>query len=282
MTEPDYRGQPDAGPSRSGFTCLLLAFVLSITMGLGGLIVVAAFILPASCACAASADPNWTPPPTTAEQAAVYAAKIAGLPSMSVDRSVGPDGRTIWLATAPNAVAFVDAISGTVIEVVLEDRMPVDARVSVSGSEALADAQLFVGWNQGDTGLVASYRAINQAGVAAYLVTWSDAAGVARVRAEVNASTGDVFAYADLRPQIEVSLPLIGRARATELAIAALGIPGETVTSAELSIDISASPQTSTWGVGLGVPTATQADVFEKGAYVQVDALTGETTIVKS
>jgi len=98
----------------------------------------------------------------------------------------------------------------------------------------------------------------------------------------VNASTGDVFAFADLRAQMNVTLPLIGRERATELAIAAFGVPGETVTSADLSIDFSTGVQASAWDVGLGVPTATQADVFEHGALIRVDAVTGEATVVKS
>jgi hypothetical protein len=36
------------------------------------------------------------------------------------------------------------------------------------------------------------------------------------------------------------------------------------------------------WAVGLGVPTATQSDVCEHGALVQVDAATGEATVIKS
>jgi hypothetical protein len=179
-------------------------------------------------------------------------------------------------------VAFVDAVSGSVVEVILEDRMPSGAATSVSGAGALATAELFLQQRMGDSGFIASFRAINQAGVSAYLVTWSDSAGVAKLEAAVNAATGDVFAYADLRSGVNVNLPLIGRARATELAIAAMGIPGETVTSGEFATDLSTGSQVSTWNVGLGVPTATQADVFEFGALISVDAVSGETTIVKS
>jgi hypothetical protein len=253
-----------------------------MALGLGGLILVAGFIVPPACGCASTPDANWTPPPVTAGEAAIYAAKIAGLPSMSADFTVGPGGRSFYLATAPNAVAFVDAVSGYVVEVVLEDRMPNDAKVSISGVGALAVAQVFVQRSMDVTGLVGSSRAINQAGVSAYLVTWSDTSGVAELEIGVNASTGDVFAYADFRPQINVAPPMIGRARATELAIAAMGIPGETATSAELTIDFTTGSQVSAWDVGLGVPTATQADVFEHGALIRVDAVTGEATIVKS
>ena len=280
MTESWHRGNPDGGISRGGFSCLLLAFVLSTAMGLGVLILVAGFIVTPACGCATAADPNWTPPPVTAGEAAVYAAKVAGLPSMSVDLGIGPDGRSLYVATAPNAVAYVDAVSGSVVEVVLEDRLPNDATVSVSSAGAIAVAQVFL-QHVGFTDLVGSSRAINQAGVAAYMVTWSDAAGVAKLEIAVNAATGDVFAYADLSVQMNVTPPLIGRTRATELAIAAFGVPGETVTSAELAIDFGTGSHSS-WQVGLGVPTATQADVFEQGALISIDAVTGEATIVKS
>jgi hypothetical protein len=281
MTESWQRGNPDAGLGRSRFSCLVLAFVSSMTLGLVGLILLAVVFTAPACGCATTADPNWTPPPVTAGEAAVYAAKVAGLPSMSADLTTGPDGRPLYVATAPDAVAYVDAVSGTVVEVVLENRMPNDATVSVSGSGAVAVAQVFL-QHVGFTDLVGSSSAINQAGVAAYMVTWSDAAGVAQLEIAVNAATGDVFAYADLRTQMNVAPPLIGRARATELAIAAFGVPGETVTSAELGIDFATGSQVSSWQVGLGVPTATQADVFERGALISIDAVTGQATIVKS
>ncbi len=60
------------------------------------------------------------------------------------------------------------------------------------------------------------------------------------------------------------------------------GVPGETVTSAELTIEFVAESQQLAWEVGLGVPSATQADVFEFGALIRIDAVTGEATIVKS
>jgi hypothetical protein len=278
MTGSGDRGNPDGGVGRRGFSCLVLAFVLSMAVGVVGLILVAGVLMSGACGCTSTPDPNWTPPPVTASEAAGYAAKMAGVPSMSAGLSGGPDGRSYYVATATDAVAFVDAVSGSVVEVVLEDRMPNDAKVSISGAEALAAAQVFLQQRMSDTGLVASSRAITVAEVAAYMITLSDAGGTAKLEIAVNASTGDVFAYADLRAQINVTLPLVGRTRATELAIAALGVPGETVTSAEQAIDLA----TSSWDIGLGVPTATQADVFEHGAFIRVDAVTGLATIVKS
>jgi hypothetical protein len=281
MSGAGYPGTPDRRPGRGGLSLLLFALVGSLGAGLGGLILVVGLLTTTACGCATTADANWTPPPVTPGEAAVFAAKIAGLPSMSADLAIGPGGRSLYVATAPGAVAYVDAVSGSVVEMVLEDRMPNDSTVSVSGAGALAVAQVFLA-QRGLTDVVGSFRAINQGGVSAYLVTWSDAAGVPRLEIAVNAATGDVFAYADLRVQMNVTPPLIGRTRATELAIAAFGVPGETVTSAELAIDFWTGSQVSTWNVGLGIPTATQADVFEQGAYITVDAVTGEATVVKS
>jgi hypothetical protein len=130
----------------------------------------------------------------------------------------------------------------------------------------------------------ASAQVVRQSGVAAYEVELRESSGnkAAQYVVWVNASTGSVFAFVDLRLQINLAAPIVGRERAAALAIAALGVPGETVTSAELAIDFATGAQLSAWQVGLGVPTATQADVFEHLALVRVDAVTGATTIAKS
>jgi hypothetical protein len=234
-----------------------------------------------TCACASTPDPNWTPPPIGAEEAAIYAAKAAGVPLMSAQLVVGLSGRSLYQATAADAVAIVDAESGMVLEVVLTDLMPNDATASVAAVDAQTSAEAFV-HRAGLTteGFTVSVRTTRQGGIAAHEVAWNEPT---KFEAFVNASTGAVFAFVDLRMQLNLTAPLIGRDRATQLAIAALGVPGETVTSADLTIDFTASDsQVSTWSVGLGVPSATQADVYEFGGLVSVDAVTGQTTIVKS
>jgi len=51
-----------------------------------------------TCGCASTPDPNWTPPPITAEEAAVYAAKAAGVPVMTAQLAAGwPAGRSTGL-----------------------------------------------------------------------------------------------------------------------------------------------------------------------------------------
>ena len=117
-----------------------------------------------------------------------------------------------------------------------------------------------------------SVQLIRQAGVAAYKVEWKESGGTQTANFDVwvNASTGSVFAFVDLRIQLNLAAPLVGRERATALAITALGVPGETVTSAELAIDFTTGSQSSVWQVGFVSRT------------VRVDAVTGETTVVKS
>jgi hypothetical protein len=192
-----------------------------------------------ACGCASPPDYSWTPPPITADQAASSAAKYAGVPSMSAQLATGPSGRWWYQATAADAVAFVDGVSGVVLEVVLQDQMPNDATVTVSAVHARAVAEALLRRAGLSTdGLVESAQVINRGGVAAYEVSWVDAGAVAtpRLLILVNPSTGAVFAFADLRTQPDLTPPIIGRTRATELAISALGIAGETVTSAELAM----------------------------------------------
>jgi len=244
-----------------------------------------------TCACASTPDPNWTPQPITAQEAAIVGAKAAGRgtvddPSMTAVPIGGPSGRAFYEATSANTLALIDATSGFVVEAVLEDRMPNDATVSASTTDARTAAENFMQrTGMGTEGFTESAQLIRQAGVAAYKVDWKESGGneVGKFGVWVNASTGSVFAFVDLRIQLNMTPPIVGRDRATKLAIAALGIPGETVTSAELTITFPLTgSQQSLWEVGLGVPTATQADVFEHGALVSVDALTGEAMIVRS
>jgi hypothetical protein len=179
-------------------------------------------------------------------------------------------------------VALVDAESGTVLEVVLTDQMPNDPAVSIASSDAQTAAEGFVQRNAGlsTEGFTVSVRVMHQAAVAAYEVDWNDPT---KFLALVNASSGVVFAFVDQRPQLNLTAPIVGQARATDAAIAAIGVPGEIVLSAELGTDFgSGESQKWAWSIELGVPSATQADVYEHGALVSVDAVTGQATIVKS
>jgi hypothetical protein len=205
---------------------------------------------------------------------------------MSAQLGGGLAGKPFYQATATDIVAVVDAESGDVLEVVLEDRMPSNATVSMTSGDARTAAEGFLQHaGLSDEGFVESVQVVNRGGVAAYEVLWKDTSATAAPRFQVlvNASTGAAFAFVDLRMQLKLTAPLVGKGRATDLALAAVDIPGEAAISADLLISFPASgSQESVWQVGMGVPTATQADVYEHGALVSVDAVTGQATIVKS
>jgi hypothetical protein len=240
-----------------------------------------------ACGCTAPA-PAGTPPPVGAAEAASNASKIAGVTGMTTELDDVFNWRQFYRASGGNAVAFVYAVDGTLFEVVLTDQMPgtatPDAGGTAAGGTARSAAEAFMTHTGlSADGLTESIATQNVAGVSAYVLTWKDATGAGSPRFEisVNAAAGAVFAYLDLRLPRQLAAPVVGRTRAIELTIAGLGAPGEQVTAADLTIDFTSGKQISIWDVGLGVPTATQADAFEKGALVQIDVATGSATIVK-
>ncbi len=148
-----------------------------------------------------------------------------------------------------------------VLEVVLTDQMPSDATVATGANPQPAAEGFLARAGLSTEGLTESGRLMQQAGVAYYDVTWKDQTATATPKFQVlvNASTQTAFAFVDLRPQLNLTAPIVGRSRATEMAIAAIGVPGETVTSAEFGLDFgSGDTQVWAWSIGLGVPTATQ------------------------
>jgi hypothetical protein len=235
-----------------------------------------------TCGCASSADPNWTPAPITAQEAAVYAAKAAGVPSMSAAIVAGLDGRYFYRATATNVLAFVDAESGNVLEVVLTDQMPNDTSASKTEADARAAAETFMsGTGMGTEGTTESAQLKTVAGVSAYEITWNDTAGVhaGKFEVSVNAATGTVFAYVDLRMQLALTPPIVGSSRATALAVAAAGVPGEVARSVSFATDFATGAEASTWAITMGVPSTTAPGTFENIVSATVDAVTGAVTV---
>jgi hypothetical protein len=236
-----------------------------------------------SCACASPADPNWTPPPVSDVQAAADAAKAAGLPAMKAEFAGSFQGRSIYQATAAGTLAFVDGESGVVFEVLAVDQMPNEVTTVPPTAAARTAAQAFLArTGLGTDGLTVAGGIKTSAGVSAYDFTWTDSLGSAKFLISVNPATDSVFAYADLRTELPLALPMVGRARASQLAIDADDRPGNQVLSADLTVEFGTGAQVSTWMVGLGVPTATDPNVYEHGAAIQIDALTGAATVLKS
>jgi len=239
---------------------------------------------PASCACSSPPSAG-TPPPVTAEEAAANVERLAGVTGTTAELAGDLNGRLMYRVTGSGVVAYVDAVSAAVVEVVFPDSLPNTPAASVTEAQARAAAEAFLRRTGLDTSSLAeSSELLQRAGVAAHSVEWREPGGTGSPRfvIDVNAASGTVFAYEDLRVPLSLTLPTVGRTRATQLALAAITTPGEQILSAELTTAFATSGQEWTWTVGLGVPTATQSDVYEHGAVVSIDAVTGETTITKS
>jgi hypothetical protein len=197
----------------------------------------------------------------------------------------GHEGPPLYSAEGSGALALVDGQSGSVLALVLADSVPNDATVTVSSAEArTATIARAAAAGYYPTGREVSDRLARSAGTAVYEVEWlAPGTGTPEFAVSVNPSTGQAFGLLDLRAQISTRLPVVGRGRASGLAIDALGISGETVLSAELGLDLPRSGMVGfAWTVALGIPTATQADVIESGGLISIDALTGAATIIKS
>jgi hypothetical protein len=229
-----------------------------------------------TCGCASTPDPNWTPAPVNAQQASQDAAKFASVPSTSAAIVAGLDGRYFYRATATNVLAFVDAESGFVLELVFTDQMPNDTTASKTEADARGAAEVFMsGVGMATEGMTESVQLKTVAGVSAYEIIWNDAGGVhaGKFEVSVNAATGSVFAYVDLRMQLALTPPIVGSARATTLAIAAAGMPGGVARSVSFGIDFATGAELSAWAVTVGVPGTTTVSV------VAVDAVTGTVTV---
>jgi hypothetical protein len=235
-----------------------------------------------ACGCLETPDPNWTPLPVPADAAASAAAKLADVPAMTVTLTDGPNARRFYIATAPQTIALIDAVGGMVLEVVFEDRMPDDATESVTTADARTAAEAFMQKaGLAPDGLTESVSTIQAAGVAAYQVIWTDPSGVKSPEFEVsvNAATGSVFAFLDERMLLNITAPVIGSGRATQIAIAAFGATGAAAGSAELSIDFTGGSQASIWRIRLNASGGTAPDAEGSTPVVSVDAVTGNATV---
>jgi hypothetical protein len=228
------------------------------------------------CNCAAP-----TPGPTlSAAQAAAAAASAAAIPSMNAELVDGQDGACYYRAASDGAVVVMNAW-GEVEELVLLDQMPVDDTVSASSDQALAAARALLSREHFPDRSIPSYKTVtevHQAGVAALRVDYSwdpppydsRRAGNIDFSVMVNAKTGAAFAWDLLKRVPSPHVPVIGKARAMEIALGRYAPSGGQVPSARMTIDFQGGDSHSVWLVELGASGA---------ATVGVDAVTGEATI---
>jgi hypothetical protein len=238
-----------------------------------------------SCACASTPDPNWTPPPVSAQEAVAAAAKFAAgttgtQPSgLIAELTYSSEGHPVYTVVSPTVDAVVEAQTGLVVGLVMMDALPDSSDVAISSADALARATAFLGDRSRDTGILVVTTTLQGGATSAYIVAWADKSGGAgQISVSVNPSTGTPFAFADQRFGAQFVPPSIGAAAARSLALAAVSMPGALV----LANDFDFGLGDATWQVSLGVPSTTESDVYVHGAAVEVDAVTGAVTIEKS
>lgn len=231
-----------------------------------------------TCGCASTPDPNWTPPPVTAQQALDETGKFVQADGSSqpagLQASLVPFGKgLVYVVSSLTVDAVVDADTETVLEYVLVDAMPNSVGLATSADSARTTAASFLKARGLDTvGMAATVVNHSAGGAADYVVTWTapawDPAGVSVL---VNPSSGAVFAFVDERFGVAIIAPTIGATAATTLAKGAAAIPGLVLQSA----DFRFGPDGSSWDI---LMTA-DPDHF---AAVTVDAVTGAATVNKS
>jgi hypothetical protein len=269
----------------------LAAVAISLLIGLIGCSAAVATgavqSLSPSCACATmtSHETGWTPsapPPLPISTAESKTAKFSGVP-MKVDGEWFDLGDRVVIRTTGNgATAMVDGNSGEVIVAVRTDLLPDTGEPVATAAQSESTAAAYLrSVSLTPDGLTAQTRLLPAGLGSAFEVTFTGASDPApRYRLFVNAMSGKVFAF-EIGTFTEAGVPVVGRVEAIRRAQAAIPEHGQLVLSADLQFDTWSITPTWTWQIGLGVPTATQADVFQGGGYVTVDAASGETTVVK-
>ena len=224
-----------------------------------------------------------TPGPTLSDvQAAAAAASAAAVPSMAAELVDGQEGVCYYRATSDGAVALLD-MWGKLQELVLLDQMPVDDTVSASSDQALAAARAFLSREGLSDSSIPDYPTVaevHQGGVAALRVDYSHYAPGDSGRAwnidfsvMVNAKTGAAFAWDLLKKVPNPHVPVIGRARAIEIALAKYAPAAGRVPPARMTTGFLGGDPYSVWTVELGAPGA---------ATVDVDAVTGDARIERT
>jgi hypothetical protein len=236
------------------------------------------------CNCAAP-----TPGPTiSAAQAAAAGASAAAVGSMNAELIDGQGGECYYRATSDGAVVVLNPW-GEVEELVLLDQMPVDDTVSAGSDQALAAAKALLSRERFPDRSIPSYKSateVHQGGVAALRVDYSwdpppyesGRTGYIDFSVMVNAKTGAAFAWDLLNEIPNPHVPVIGKARAMEIALAKYAPSGGQVPSARMTIDFQGGDPHSAWLVELGASGAAPSGMLPP-ATVGVDAVTGEATI---
>lgn len=267
--EPTMRDRAIRGALVVGGAVFVLALGLGVAAVTG--------VLPIGCACVptGSPEPTW---PVSEARAIATAGTYLTSGDVSLATAPAPDHR-LYVLTSPAGVAIVDGESGAALEAAFWAAMPSGGR-TISATRAMGAAGDFLrAHGIAVDGLAAAVDEKGQPGMD--LVVWSDA-GQANVVVAINAATGEVASFVDLRSGVSLVAPTITGQAAAPRALAVVDVAGEQILGVEFRVEFDAAGrQRSVWSVGLGVPSPTEADVYLDGALVEVDANSGQATIVK-
>jgi hypothetical protein len=232
-----------------GCAALLIVFAIPI-----GLVVYPLLTAPA-CGCTSppTHPPGWTPTPPPAislADSADRASRLAGVTLAPAKDWLAIGDTPVSEPSSGGIVAFVDGNTGTVLEVVFENRLPASDTASISADAATGAAEAFLTAGGATTdGLVSRTGLVRGPAVAYFDVAWSQPeAGSPDLEVLVNSAGGDVFVYRDLRSGPALKAPVLSYTAAAELARQSPLAQGETPQmlsvedeQASLEVDLNAS-----------------------------------------
>jgi hypothetical protein len=237
-----------------------------------------------TCACTTPPYPG-TPPPVSIDAARATVVKFAtsggAAEPAGLEASLGPGapGGSIYTVVGPTAAAVVGAESGLVLEYVQLDALPDSGDVNTSAAQAQAAATSYLADRNRSTGILAATtlpQISNTTSV--FVVSWSEVAGGnPQISVWVDRASGKPFAFADQRYGLAIAPPIVGKSAAGRLALNAVATPGLATTEIDIRFDF-AHPY---WEVSLASPVRADG-ITEHGAAVDIDAITGEATVLKS
>jgi hypothetical protein len=270
----------ETSPGRRRRPVLIFAGLLLIVSGSFALAPILALGLPGlfsqSCGCAApptSPPPGWTPtppPPISISRAEEIASAFMGAPMRSQYGDWTEfDGQPVLVTTGPTSFAYVDGNTGAVLAAFFVPELLSDAAAAVSAEEARqAAADFLARAGVSADGMTAAVQPRTTGGLPYFDVSWTaGGASSPAFEALVNASSGRVLAYRDLRSAV-IETPIIGWSAAKALAEASPLAGGEIASEGGLDNLLSDGPHW-TWQVG-----------FNDGV-LSVDAVTGEVRLAK-
>jgi hypothetical protein len=236
-----------------------------------------------TCGCAATPDPNWTPPAMTAAEAATAVAKFGAATVLEQPTDLvaslmfpGSDSPQFEVSGA-DYDGIVDGHTGLVVEWISVGGLPDTTATTVSSAQAEATATTLLGSGNRDTsGMTPTTTLRAGTATSVYETTWSgvgfDAPGLSVL---VNPATGAAFAFVDNRFGVQPALPTIAATAAGKLALAAVPTAGLAVQSAQFVFG-KADPE---WHVSVASAGPVGSDAPVHRALVFVDAVTGATTL---